>query len=285
MLAFSLLLVICSGLAHAIWNFLAKTHDDKAAFLWIILVPSNAILLVYAALEIARKGLPWEGIVLAILSMTVQGLYASLLTHTYKMGDLSQVYPIMRGTSTLLVPIIGVVFLSESLHAYGWAGIVCMIAGFAVMSGWSPRSGDSGIALKPLLLALSVGLCTTSYTLIDKMFLQYLSPLSLLGIANIGFMAGITRAVLPFGRVRRVWRQHRATVLIGSLLSPGSYLLFLFAMEHAPVSNIAPLREVGIVFGTLLGLLFLKERHHLRRLAASAVIVAGIFLIAVLGTT
>ncbi|MBB6733268.1 EamA family transporter [Cohnella sp. CBP 2801] len=279
-----MVLVLCSGLAHAIWNFLAKKNEDKAAFLWIILVPSNAVLLVYACLEISRVGLPWKGIVLAILSMGIQALYAILLTQTYKQGDLSQVYPIMRGTSTVLTPVLGVIFLSESLHAMGWLGIISMIFGFIVMSGWFPGVQSAGLRFKPVFLAISVGLCTTGYTLIDKLFLHYLSPLSLLGIANIGFMLGITRSVMPFERIRRSWQKYRTVLLIGAILSPGSYLLFLYAMNQAPVSNIAPMREVGIVFGTILGLTLLKERHVGRRLVASIFIVCGIWVIAAFGS-
>ncbi|WP_246469885.1 DMT family transporter [Cohnella nanjingensis] len=280
----SLLLVFCSGLAHAVWNFLAKRSEEKAVFLWTILVPSNAILLVYAIVEIARKGLPWQGIVLALLSMAVQGLYAKLLAYTYTQGDLSLVYPIMRGTSTLLVPVIGVAFMSESLHVWGWAGIGCMLVGFALMSGWNPVGGRRDMELRPVALALSVGLCTTTYTLIDKLFLDYLSPLSLLGIANIGFMLGITRAALPLTRIRLAVRLHWKVLIAGAVLSPGSYLLFLFAMQHAPVSSIAPLREVGIVFGALFGLFLLKERQGRRRLTASAIILTGMIVIVVLGT-
>lgn len=281
----ALLLVFCSGAANALWNFLAKKNDDTAAFLWAILVPGNVVLLVYLIVEIAQRGLPLEGMLLAILSLTVQALYASLLGRAYAHGDLSQVYPIMRGTPVLLVPLIGVAFMSESLHAWGWVGIVCMIVGFIVMSGMFPLSRQRGsMTLKPVLLAISVGLCTTSYTLIDKLSLEYFSPLALLAIVDIGFMIGITRAALPLQRVRRVWRRHRTVVLIGSVLSPGSYLLFLFAMEQSPVSNIAPLREIGIVIGALLGIVILKESHRVRRLAASVIIVTGIFVVAALGS-
>lgn len=143
-----------------------------------------------------------------------------------------------------------------------------------------PTRVKSRNCLSITFLALSVGLCTTGYTLVDKLFLQYLSPLSLLGIANIGFMLGITRSILPFERIRCSWQKYRTVLLIGAVLSPGSYLLFLYAMDQAPVSNIAPLREVGIVFGTIVGLTLLKERHFGRRLAASMFIVSGIWVIA-----
>jgi uncharacterized membrane protein len=60
-------------------------------------------------------------------------------------------------------------------------------------------------------------------------------------------------------------------------------LLFLFALDMAPVSHLAPVRESGIVFGTLLGIFILKEQQGARRIFASALIVIGVILIKVWG--
>jgi uncharacterized membrane protein len=57
--------------------------------------------------------------------MLIHGVYVLLLAKTYTIGGLSQVYPIMRGTSPLLVPVIGVLVLSETLKLQGWVGILC----------------------------------------------------------------------------------------------------------------------------------------------------------------
>ncbi|SCW34075.1 Uncharacterized membrane protein [Paenibacillus tianmuensis] len=276
----SLLLVIGSGMTHAVWNLFAKQSEDKSAFLWAIFMPTTIALIPYLVLELIQTGIPAEAYIFIIASLLAQSVYALLLSHTYTLGDLSQVYPMMRGTSTLLIPATGVLFLGESLPLWGWLGIGCMLLGFAVMSGRKQGAERAPAVRKPLLFALSVGLCITCYTLIDKQNLQYLSPLSLLAVSNIGFVLGLTPAALASGRLKRAVRGRWKIVLLGSLLSPGSYLLFLLAMRHAQVSYIAPLREIGIVFGTLLGLIVLKERQGARRLAASVIVVAGIVMIA-----
>ncbi|MFB6362775.1 EamA family transporter [Paenibacillus elgii] len=276
----SLLLVIGSGMAHAVWNLFAKQSEDKSAFLWAIFMPTTIALIPYLVLELIRTGIPAEAFIFIIASLLAQSVYALLLSHTYTLGDLSQVYPVMRGTSTLLIPATGVLFLGESLPLWGWLGIGCMLLGFAAMSGRKREAERAPAVRKPLFFALAVGLCITCYTLIDKQNLQYLSPLSLLAVSNIGFVLGLTPAALASGRLKRAVRGRWKIVLLGSLLSPGSYLLFLLAMRHAQVSYIAPLREIGIVFGTLLGLIVLKERQGARRLAASVIVVAGIVMIA-----
>jgi drug/metabolite transporter (DMT)-like permease len=279
----SLLLVIGSGLAHAVWNLFAKKSENKAVFLWAMYIPSTVALLPVMWKELTSVSVSVGAWLLIALSVLLQSIYSMLLALTYKRSDLSQAYPIMRGTSTLLVPVLGVVFLHESLPAVGWLGVLCLIAGFVVMSGWTPSSSHPRMSPAPFLLALIVGLCTTTYTLVDKLNLDTLSPLALLAVTNIGFMVGLTPSAMFSGKITEIVFRQWKSFLVGAVLSPGSYLLFLYAMQNAQVTYIAPLREVGIVFGALLGMIVLKEKHGTSRVAASVVVVAGIFLIAVSG--
>ncbi len=281
MIVVPLILVLCSGMAHAVWNMLAKQSTDKPVFLWVLYVPSTIILLPTLIIELASVQFSLSEWLLIGSSLMMQSVYSMLLAYTYKAGDLSQVYPIMRGMPTLLIPIVGVIILEETLPFWGWMGIGCMLIGFIVMIGRFPSKGRHIHATnKPVFLALSVGLCITTYTLIDKVNLQYLSPLALLEVTNIGFLLGLTPAALHFDRLKRVIRTHLNIIWIGAILSPGSYLLFLFAARNMNVSTIAPMREVGIVFGTLLGLFVLKESQGVRRVSASVAVVIGIIIIA-----
>lgn len=279
----SLLLVIGSGLAHAVWNLFAKKSESKAVFLWAMYIPSTVALLPVMWKELTTVYLSVGAWLLIALSVLLQGVYALLLSITYKRSDLSQAYPIMRGTSTLLVPVLGVVFLHESLPPVGWIGVLCLLAGFVVMSGWTPARNRPRLSPAPFLLALTVGLCTTTYTLVDKLNLDTLSPLALLAVTNIGFILGLTPSAMSSGKITEIVFRQWKSFAVGAVLSPGSYLLFLYAMQQAQVTYIAPLREVGIVFGALLGMIVLKEKHGTSRIAASVVVVAGIFLIAVSG--
>ncbi|NUU63732.1 DMT family transporter [Paenibacillus agri] len=282
-----ILLVIASGMAHAVWSLFTKKSRSKSVFLWSIMMISTLLLLPVLIIELWRSPLSVSAYGLLLLSVVLQGLYAWLLSRTYELGDLSQIYPIMRGTSTLLVPVIGIVALGESLTPVGWAGILCMLAGFIILgSSGGVRNHPSATALtqaKPILMALSVGLCTTCYVFVDKLNLQHLSPLALLEVTNIGFVLGLTPAVLSSPRIREEWQANRNTLLLGAILNPGSYLLFLFAMQQAPIAHISPLREIGTVFAALLGIVLLKEQQGLKRISSSVVIFCGIVLLGVFG--
>lgn len=297
-----ILLVLASGMCHAVWSMFTKRSLNKSSFLWSIMMVSTVLLLPVLLAELWTQPLAPGAYALLLLSVALQALYSWLLSITYEMGDLSQIYPVMRGTSTLLIPLIGVIFLKESLSVYGWIGICCMLGGFAVLSGIGSRrrslpaasgSGSmsgtpsaSGSTLgyyTPILMALCVGLCTTCYVFVDKLNLQHMSPLALLEVTNIGFVAGLTPAVLRSRKLLEEWRRNTFTILLGSVLNPGSYLLFLFALQQAPLAHISPLREIGTIFATLLGVLLLKERQGLRRLVCSVVIFCGILLIGIWG--
>lgn len=279
-------LVLASGMAHAVWSMFTKRSLNKSVFLWSIMMIPTVILLPVLIVELVHEPLTMPAYVLLVLSMALQALYSWLLSQTYELGDLSQIYPIMRGTSTLLVPLIGVFFLGETLSSFGWIGISCMLGGFLVLSGVGGKDAKQGSrkqGLKPVLMALCVGLCTTSYVFVDKLNLQHISPLSLLEVTNIGFVAGLTPALLASRQLRQEWKVNRSTIMLGALLNPGSYLLFLFALEQAPMARLGPLREVGTVFAAFLGILLLKEQQGKKRILCSIVIFGGILLIGMWG--
>ncbi|SDW97178.1 DMT family transporter [Paenibacillus sp. CF384] len=283
MLVVAVFLVLFSGLTHAVWNLFAKRSLNKAAFLWIILLPSTVFLIPLVISGLLSKALPWQAYVLILITMLIQGCYAFLLTKAYTLGDLSQMYPIMRGTATLLVPTVGVAFLGESLSVWGWAGILCMIVSFFKISDWSFRRSKRGRSSKPILVAFGVGLCTTCYVFVDKLTLDYLSPPELLCLGNAGFLLALTPVVLRSGKWKTELKTNWRVILMGAVLSPGSYLLFLFAMNLAPMAHISPIREIGTVFATLLGILVLKEQQGMKRIASSAAIASAIVVISVFG--
>jgi drug/metabolite transporter (DMT)-like permease len=64
------------------------------------------------------------------------------------------------------------------------------------------------------------------------------------------------------------------------VLSPLSYILVLLAMKSAPISLVAPLREVSILFAAALGGMLLGERMTPQRIACAVAMFVGVALIA-----
>ncbi|SEM57165.1 DMT family transporter [Paenibacillus sp. OV219] len=282
----SMLLVIASGLINAISGFFTKRSMDKAVFLGSMIGLAGIVLLPHFVMEMWGANLPPIAYVLFILSMLIEGLNGYLLSKAYIFGDLSQVYPIMRGTGVIFTPIIGVLFLGESLAVWGWLGIAGITVGIFLLSGWQPGAAtkaDKQLAMRPVLFAVSVGVCITGYTVVDKMALDYISPLSLLEVGNFGFVLVFLPKLLNRELVRQEFALNGKFIVLAAICAPSSYLLFLVAMQMAPVSHLAPVREIGTVFAAMLGVWLLKERQGPKRIVSAAMIVLGISLIGIGG--
>jgi uncharacterized membrane protein len=211
--------------------------------------------------------------------MLSHGLYVILLARAYMVGDLSQVYPIMRGTSPLLVPMFGLFLLNEYLKIIGWIGIALIVIGIILIGDFrSIRNWKN--SNKAIIYAFLVGCMITTYTIIDKLTLKYVPPITLNEATNFGNMIALSFFVYKSGGIRKEWKVNWRTILLGGILAPGGYILFLKALELEPVSQLAPMREIGTVFGTLFGILLLKESEGKGRIIASVLITLGIILLA-----
>lgn len=80
--------------------------------------------------------------------------------------------------------------------------------------------------------------------------------------------------------VADVWRRHARTIVGIAILSPLAYILVLQALRLAPVSVVAPAREMSIVLGALLGTRLLGEAGGRRRVVAAVAVVVGIAMLA-----
>jgi drug/metabolite transporter (DMT)-like permease len=192
----------------------------------------------------------------------------------------------MRGTSPLLVPVLGVTLYGESLSAAGWAGIGLIVVGIALLSSVKPgreASARAPASWKAPLLALAVGVCIAGYIAVDKAALEYVPAVVLNEATNIGNLLALSWAALRSGRMREELRANGKVILLGGVIAPGGYLLFLFALSIAPVAQLAPMREIGTVFGTILGVLILREQQGARRILTTLLITLGVITVGVWG--
>ncbi|CAG7644951.1 DMT family transporter [Paenibacillus allorhizosphaerae] len=281
-MSIAILLVLGSGFLHSVWNLYTKRSINKNVFLWFCQLIAIVIFLPWAVLEWDSSGLTITGWGVIVASMIVHGLYVLLLAAAYTVGDLSQVYPIMRGTNPLLVPILGVTLLNEKLTAPGWMGVLAIVTGIVLLSNVKPKRNES-VSFKAPLLALAVGICIAGYIVIDKLALQYVSAVVLNEATNIGNLLALSWATFKSSGIQTELRANWRIMLLGGLIAPGGYVLFLFALSLAPVAQLAPMREIGTVFGTVMGVLILREQQGVRRLISSVFITLGVIVVGVWG--
>lgn len=283
MTLFSIVLILVSAFFHALWNLLAKRAHGGAAFTWLfsaLTIPLWApIVLVYVFLW--KPQLAWLGVFFIVGSAIFHVSYFLTLQRGYRVGDLSVVYPLARGTGPLLTMVGAVLLLGERPTPPAVIGALLIIASVFFIAG-----GEQMVRRRQLGAGASYGLLTglliAAYTLWDKTAVStfLVAPLLLEYGSSIGRTVMLTpTAWRRRSEVRYEWRTHRWEAIGIAVLSSLAYILVLTALITAPVSYIAPLREVSILFGALLGTWLLKEGHAQRRLLAAGVMVVGIVLL------
>ncbi len=282
----AILLVLTASGFHATWNLLAKRVKSGLPFVWLT---GTISLILYAPMAIGYwwthpMAVDARGLLFMGLSGVLHSGYFIILQRAYRAGDFSLVYPLARGTGPLLSFIAAVVLLGErpSLLATG-GGLVIVLSIFLLTDGHRLMRG--GHKLGPALFyGIGCGVFIASYTVAD----QRAVTLALVPPLLLDWGGNLVRATLftPFAvkrwdEVRRVWAAHKKECIIVGILCPLAYILILIAMSFAPLTHVAPMREVSILIGTLYGARLLKESQGRRRIWAAAAMVLGVIALAI----
>ena len=281
--AFSLILL--AAFIHASWNLLNKRASGHVTFTWLVAVLSAIFYtpVAVAVIFVTHLEIGIIELVLMAGSAALHSVYFILLNQGYRVGDLSLVYPLARGTGPLISTIAAILLLGERPSSLAVAGALLIIAGVVALT-MNPKSlGQSG-AKSAMLYALVTGLFIAAYTLWDKQAVSRfaLPPLILDWGANLG--RAILLTTLPARYPRETlseWRDHRFEAIGVAVLAPLSYILVLTAMQFTPVSYVAPAREISILIGTAMGTRLLAEGDAARRLVAASAMVLGVAALAV----
>ena len=284
MTTLALILVLLAAFLHATWNYLLKRAGGGASYLWLMSACSAVIycplaLLIYFD-ELLNLGLTEWAFIAG--SAAIHVAYFAMLQKGYRVGDLSLIYPLARGTGPTLSTLMAIVILAErpTLGAMIGAGLV--VCGVVLLSrGGGPVSRKN--IRSSVLFGVITGCFIATYTLWDKYIVAVLMvpPLVLDAGSFIGRLAILApHASRNVEEMRSIWRNHRLEVLGVAILSPLAYILVLTAMTFTPVSYVAPLRESSVLFAVLLGWLLLKEGSLKPRLLAAGLIVLGVVLMA-----
>jgi drug/metabolite transporter (DMT)-like permease len=283
--------VLAAAVLHAGWNLAAKRiRSGGTQFVWLYYTVSAVILLpVTVVLLIVEPQRPqWSWLLAAVVTSVLHVAYGVVLQRGYRVGDLSVVYPVARGTGPLLSVLAAVVVLGERPGWLGLLGAFLVITGVLVISiGRRGAAAADPAAAKARRAGIFYGLLTgaviAGYTLWDAHSVTGIGmpPVVYFGLGSvIQSVMLVPGALAVRDEVSRIWRDQRREVLIVALLSPLAYILVLFALTMAPVSLVAPARELSIVLGGLAAWLVLGERDAVRRLAGSVIVLSGIAAIA-----
>ncbi|HET7810343.1 MAG TPA: DMT family transporter [Steroidobacteraceae bacterium] len=279
----ALTLVLLAAVTHASWNISAKFAAESRHFVWLF---SAGSVLVYAPVVIGvvwveqPQFTPRHWLALATTSV-LHLLYSISLQAGYRHSDLSVVYPVARGTGPLLSFIGAAWLLGEAPTLQSALGMLLIVGGILLVAGLvgrHERAPGAGV-----FWGLTTGVLIAAYTLNDGWAVKVLSisPFVVDFTGNLFRMTVLApRAWRDRRRLALEARVYRKPVIIVSVLGPLGYILVLFAMRMAPVSHVAPARELSTLVGAWVGSRMLRESSGPWRIAGAALIVAGVISLA-----
>ena len=269
------LLILIAALSHAVCHSILKNNKNP---LGILGVTSIFEIIIFTPLVLSVPFPTTYIWILIILSAFLHGLYRLLVVYSYQYGDLSFIYPIARGSSSLLLALISVIYLSDKISLIGFIAILIVCFGLFLIS-YSDK-------LKFNYTAFGLGFLTaimiTTYTLVDGIGVRN-SPNPYTFLYWMLLLNGTPALVVSFlfrnNGIRVINKNLIFTGVLFGILAPLAYGIVVWCMQYLPIAYVSSLRESSIIFATLIGMIILKENTASKRLAPSVFVVVGISLL------
>jgi drug/metabolite transporter (DMT)-like permease len=267
------IMVLGAALVHATWNAVVKAVDDRLSLIEIMSATQIVVSLCLIPFIAVPPANCWPFL---LASSVLNTGYMLMLNRAYQSGDLSLVYPIARGVAPFVVAIVSTVALGQTLTYANQLAI--LLIGLGITSLALSRSRSGLIDLRSLPLAMATGIFIAGYTIVDGLGAKvagsahaYMVWLSL--VTSIVIVA-CTRWLQQGRRVPIDGRTRKAAVAAG-VMSYGSSWVVIWALTLAPFALVSALRETGVAFAVLIGIVILKERLSLSRFASIATTLIG----------
>jgi drug/metabolite transporter (DMT)-like permease len=270
-------LVLLSALLHASWNALTRRSVDPLLAIWLVTLVCGGVAALATPLVSFPRREAWPYLA---GSVVLHLAYQFFLAHAYRVGDLSQVYPIARGMAPCVVAALAAALAGERPGAAQLAGLALIsgsIAGLAL--GGVRHAGRGGRAVRAAALT---GLLIGAYTFVDASGVRAAGrPFDY--IAWVLFLDSIPMSILALLlRGREALAFLRAEIgygLVGGIMAAVGYGIVMWAMSRAPMAGVAALRETSVIFAAWIGTRLLGEPFGARRIAAATGVAAGIVLL------
>ena len=273
------LLVIFAAILHAIWNGMVKNFDDKVVSVSAIVfghVPMAIAVMLFLPLPTL------ESVPYIILSAIIHQGYQYNLISAYKIGDLTKVYPIARGTGPIVATLISIIFLGLLITKFQTLSIVLICFGIIVLGLFSKSSIKN---TKVVIYSLFTGFFIGLYSLADGYGARISqSPLNFLGwsfILNAMIFPFVLKYMGYSNVFKQVMKEAKIIFWVGGTISYVVYGIVVWSFTQAPIPLVAALRESSIVFSILIGFFFLKERITFIKVISILTIFAGVVFLKV----
>ena len=271
-------MVLLAAVLHATWNALLKGAQDRLAT--FVLLDLTGVALCVLAVPLLPAPAPASWVFIALSTLIHTG-YKLLLIESYRTGgDLSQVYPLARGSAPLLVAGFAALAVGERLGPLRLAGVLVVSLGLVLLVGMGGR--QLAAHRRAIGFALATGVSIAAYTVTDGLGVRRsgsaLGYIAWLFLAE-GLPLPLYAATLGRRHLRHGLRVNLARGIVSGVLSLAAYGLVIWVQTRGALAVVAALRETSVVVAALIGTVVFGERFGYRRTVAAAAVTVGIVLL------
>ena len=267
--------VMLAAILHSAWNGMVKKHKDKVISVSAIVfghVPMAFVVMLFMPLP-TLESVPY---IILSAALIHQG-YQWYLISAYKIGDLTKVYPIARGTGPIIATLISIGLLGVLIEKFQIVSIVLISFGIILLG----LLGESSLKnKKAIFYSLATGFFIGLYSLIDGYGARIsLTPLSFLGWSFIlnAMIFPFTLKFMNYSNVfSHVMKEAKHIFWFGGTISYIVYAIIVWSFTKAPIPLVGALRETGIIFSIIIGMFFLKEKISIYKIISIILIFLGI---------
>jgi uncharacterized membrane protein len=216
----------------------------------------------------------YKWLIFILLSGVLHAVSLSGLASAYDKGDLSFVFPLIRGSAILWLTAYTIIFLYNSITVVGMAGVCLVCLGTFVLS---KPFAHRGLVTSSHMVGLVIAL----YSLLDKEAIKDIPPLfyvSILSIATSIFM-------LPFAFYKhkedmaKVIKTYPLMIIAVGYGGMFTYYFILLALQQEAAAYVLAMRQISIILTTIVGYYLLHEVVDGKRWLSVVLIISGVILL------
>ncbi len=271
-----LVLVLSAAVCHASWNALLKSGPSPWVRMGITIGISGVCGLAMIPFFPVPEARAWPYL---LGSSAAHQIYFVTVCLGYRYGDLSQVYPIQRGIAPFLVAVGAYLFAGETLTPYGVAAVTIICLAILSLAFGERRHGTN---VRAVAIAFVTGSIIATYTLFDGLggrssgdVWGYIAWLNFIDAIPFCLVVAYLARHQPVGRLKTDFRAGT----VGGVLAFIAYAMVIWALSITPMTYVSALRETSVVIAAFIGSRILNEPFGGRRIAASALVAAGVILL------
>jgi len=259
-----------------LWNIIIKSLNNSLAGIAVKVFFQSIIFAPIIFFVPLPEGITWFYLVCSFL---LHSLYFILLGIMYDRKDLTFIYPVARGCAPVFVTIISLIFLKEIIPFYGMVGII--IASLALVL-ISINNYNTKIDFKTIGISIFIALIISIYAFSDGAGVRSVDNSATFIVWNFFLGGWISIGYVYLTNKKSLFKlkiKELLLILFATIISFSAYAIIIWSMKYEPIGFVASMRESSILFVSLLGFIFLREKIGYLRIISAVLFFIGVCFI------